>query len=409
MRMSNKNREKYNFVIEEIRERDRLESIKHEWNALVYESHQPNFCSTYEWLTTWWDTQRRRDRKLLVLVIKDGHRIIGIIPFTIVRETLFFLPTIKIEFISMASYADSPSNVSVALDFLLGERSEEILKTVLKYLVDHNETWHFIRLNPIPGNSPTIPILCKAAEELNLPYRCKEVYGNISIPINGSWEKYYSQLSKNFRKSLSNNTQALSEVANINYKVLTTEAEIKESYPTIIDIERRSWKWHVGISINSVAFNDFYDRFAQIASKRGWIQLWLLQVNNKYIAYDYNIVFNNLILNLKGSYEADYQKYSPGSLLLEQEIEHAFRSGMKSFNMLWGMTLQKNRWKPINEPHYEVFIFKKTWYAQVLHFLYFTLLFANGRRKLLDYRNRLLRKLKIRLKNSELTRIDQLK
>jgi CelD/BcsL family acetyltransferase involved in cellulose biosynthesis len=407
--MENKNKEQHNFVIEEIRERDRLESIKHEWNALIHESYQPNFCSTYEWLTTWWDAQLRRDKRLLVLVIKDEHRIIGIIPFTIFRERFFFLPTIKIEFISMAPYADSPSNVSVALDFLLGERSEEIIKTVLKYLINHNETWHFIRLNPIPGNSPTIPILCKVADELKLPYRCKEVYANISIPINGSWEKYYSQLSKNFRKSLCNNSQTLSEVANLNYKMLTTETEIKEYYPIIMDVERRSWKWNVGISINSTSFNDFYNRFARIASNRGWLQLWLLQVNHKYIAYDYNIVFNNFILNLKASYDAEYKDYSPGNLLLAREIEHAFRSKMKSFNMLWGMTIQKRRWIPTNEPHYEIFVFKKTCYAQVLYFLFFTLSLNNGRRKLLDYRNRLLRKLKIRWKNSELTRIDQLK
>lgn len=401
-------REHNNFVIDEIRERDELETIKVRWNELVDETYQPNLCTTYEWLTTWWDTQRNSNHRLMVLVIKSNLRIVGIIPFTMVKERFFLLTTIKIEFISMAQYADSPSNISFALDFLINERVEEILKTVQTYLINHPEPWHFIRLNPIPGYSLTIPLLFKFAKELKLPYRCKEIYANISIPIKISWEEYFSQLSKNFRKHLSYTSRTLSKMTKLNYQILTTEAEMKQFYPVILDIERRSWKWNLGISINSISLNDFYYRFGQIAGKKGWLQLWLLQVDNKYIAYNYNLVFKNNILNLKKSYDCEYKMYSPGNLLLARAIEHSFQSGKISFNMLWGSENEKKCWNPENESHYEIFIFKNNLYARMLYFLYFTLSLYYGRRKLLEYRNRILRKLKIRWNKSELTRIDQL-
>ncbi len=397
----------YKLDIEEINTIEKFEMLKTEWNSIVKSNHSYSVCSTFEFMMLWWKLFENPNNKLCILVVKKDQEIIGIAPFMVVREKFLFLPTTKIEFISMAKYADSPASFTASLDILIKDHHEEVIHNIISYLHHNVNGWHFIRLNPIPANSITLTLLEKTAKIYSYKSINNTVFSAFIIRLPESWEIYFKSLSRNFRKYLSTNERKLHELGTIEYMLVTSYNDILQMFPNVMKIEMNSWKWDTGVSINSTAYNDFYKRFIEVGSKNGWLQLWLLQLNDKYIAYDYNLSYKHSLITLKGAIDDEYRDYSPGQLLLAQEIKHCFNDGIREINMLWGHTIAKERWNPSSDPYNEIFIFKNSLYAKILYCLFFPLSLYRIRRKYNDLKNRLFRKLKIRLISSEYTRVDQ--
>jgi CelD/BcsL family acetyltransferase involved in cellulose biosynthesis len=395
------------YQIEALTTLDELEEIRSTWDELVNQLHTDSPSLTYGWLTTWWQCMKDDNKELIVLVIKKSGVTIGIAPFMLVKDRFLFLKIRKLEFLSMSRYADSPSNIAVTLDLIIPNNNSEITKAIFQFL-KNNYKWHFIRLNPVSSDSPAIENFKVAALESGYHYNASVVFDHVILQITGSWQNYMKSLSKNFRKHLSGTEKKLKEKGLIAIELYTGKEELRLHMTTILDIEKRSWKWNIGVSINSIIFGNFFSRLIDLCADTGMIQLWLQRVGDKYIAYDYNILFHNSIVSLKGSYDSDYQSYSPGNILLAKEIEHAFEQKYDSINMLWGMTTTKQRWLPSTKPYYEIFIFNKQWFSQILFTLFIKMNLIPVERIVREYRNRLFRKLNIRLKNSELTRMDQL-
>lgn len=399
------NDNKYN--VEEIRTIEQLEMLKTEWNSIVENDSSYGICLTLEFMMLWWKLFEDPNKNMCILVIKRKDNIIGIAPFMKVYDNFLGMPITKIEFLCMAQYADSPASFIPSLDFIIRENHEEVIYNIILHLVTKVRGWQFIRLNPIPTNSITLNLLQKIATEFSYKFINKEVFLTFNINLTDLWENYFKNLSRNFKKYLKTNERNLKQLGTVEYKLVTSYEEIVQMYTHMLNIEKQSWKWNRGVSINSVVYKDFYKRFIEVGGKLGWVQLWFLRLNDKYIAYDYNILYKNSLVALKGSYDREYTDYSPGQLLIAQKIKHCYRVGIQNINDLWGKSIAKERWNPTSEAFNEVFIFNNSVYSTILHFLFFSLSLYRIRRIINDLIKRLFRKLKIRLKSSEYTRVDQ--
>jgi CelD/BcsL family acetyltransferase involved in cellulose biosynthesis len=393
------------LTVEVIQNVEHLMALEPFWNQVLIKSGRPTVYLTYEWLSSWWKCHGNNGKTLFVLKVTDGSEILGIAPFMEVSNRFSGLPIRKIEFISMMDYANSPNNLSGSLDVIVADRHDEVFEAITSYLIDRKIQWHFLRLHPISADSQLLVHLEKEARERGIPFEKKVVFSNACIHIEGEEKKNVLQQLTKHRKKFNNLEQKLKQQGEIKYVEYNSLAEV--SYEDILDIEKRSWKWNTGVSINSIVYGDFYRLFAEEASKKGWFRLWLLEINGEKIAYDYNTEFAGSVETLKGSYDMTYNKYSPGVLLTWREVEYFSNNGIKRINLLWGDIKAKQRWVPTIELHYEVFVFNDTIASRFIHFLYFKLLLYGRFRFVSDLRKRILRKLGIHSRTSELTRSDQ--
>ena len=72
-------RTKGNLQIRVVTDLEEFRSLREIWNSLLTGSSDNNAYLTWEWLFTW-RQHCGRGKKLCILVIKDGKRIVGIIP-----------------------------------------------------------------------------------------------------------------------------------------------------------------------------------------------------------------------------------------------------------------------------------------------------------------------------------------
>jgi len=394
------------LTIEEIRTNEAFRALEPHWNALLDRCDRQEIYLTFEWISSWWRCFGTKEKSLLLLVVRDGTEIVGIAPFMEQHGHLLGLPVRSIEFLSMAEYADSPSNCAASLDFIIPGRHDEVIGAIMEHLRGH--AWDLLRLNPIPRSSSTAEALARTATREKLHFTKQVVYASAYINVGTDWQTYSSALSSRFRKSMRSMERKLQEQGEIGYREYTLNGNADEVFDEILAIEKRSWKWTVGVSINSVALGDFYRVFAQEASKKGWLRVWMMQVNGKNIAYDYIAGYHGRLASLKTSFDEHYREFSPGNLLTLREFQRFFEDGTKQISLTWGDILTKQRWGTELEDHDEIYVFNRGFYGRLLHILAMQCSLIRFQRIAVEYRNRLSRKLGLRLKSSELTRVDQI-
>ena len=394
--------------IEEVHDLEGLMRLEPTWNRLLGKSGRPTLFLTFEWLTIWWTCHARDGMELYVLVVRDAQEILGLAPLMRVRRRYFGVPLRTIEFLSMAEHADHPMACAGDLDFIVAKQHRAVVGALLSHLLLQHQHWDFLRLHPLPEDSPVLEMLQQVAGERGSGVHRYRVIANACVEVKKDWESYFADLSGKFKRELRRTEKELGALGNVTWKEVRSLDDGRSLYDEVMAIERQSWKWDKGVSLNSVVYRGFYSAITEMAARKGWLRLWKLSVGSREIAYELCIEFDGHVQCLKKSYAADVQRYSPGTILEWKMYQDFFRKGIKSINNLWGDEAHKEKWAPRWVPHDELFVFKKSLSGRALQFVFFTISLYRLRRIFSDIMKRLMRKVGVRASWSEYTRADQL-
>ncbi len=398
-----------NLRVEEVTDLNGFNQLEPVWNELLGQTGRPTVFLTFEWLATWWACHAGPRRRLCILVVREGSRILGIAPLMSVRKKVFGLPVRTIELLSMAEHADHPAACSGTLDFIVRERTEDVLDAMFTHLTRVRGEWQFLRFHPVPRASALIAFLDGRAERLGWRVRKRIVLANATARFDKGWDDYFRALPGRFRKQLRRKEALLRSLGSVEFRGSQTLGSGKDLFDEILDIERRSWKWRKGVSVNSAAYKGFYRAFADSANRKGWLRLWKLIVNGEEIAYDLCVEYGGEVQGLKKSYDARFRRFSPGTILEWKMFEEFVRNGAKAINVLWGNVEHKRQWAPQWDQQYEVILGADEWYARFLSVLLYSLSLDRVHRVTLELTKRVMRKTGIHWAQSELTRSDQLR
>lgn len=358
------------LTVREVTSVEEFSAVASDWDAVAKTAARPNLFLTHAWLHNWWQCHEDDDRQLLAVLVYAGNRVIGIAPFMKSTGRMMGLPVRRIEFLTMNAIAASPANCSGTLDITATCRHDEVIACVLQHL-RKNHRWDYLRLHPLPEHSRTIGILERDARSYGMDVRSKSAFANSCLHMEQGWEQFTGTLSKQFKRTMRQHEQKLLKLGNVKFVEYRTPLEVEVMYNDVLEIEKASWKWGKGVAINSVAFRDFYKRFAIEAARNGWMRLWMLELDGRNIAYDYCVMFHGSVLSLKKSYRTDYREYFPGGLLESHSFESMAGEGATTIDLLWGDEDYKKKWAPVMEEHVEVTLFNSTVYARFLENLFF--------------------------------------
>lgn len=379
--------------VREIGTLEGLESLRPSWNALLLQSPEPVVYLTYEWLSTWWRCFRTPRRELCVLAVTADDDLIGIAPMVRTRARVLGVPYAKIEFLSMMRYALSPTNVSASLDFIVkAGRHREVVRAVLHHLAAR-AGWNFLRLHPLPSGSPSVTALEEEAASRGYRFRKRRAFVNSIIPLEGTWEAYFAEHGKSLKRNIKSRERNLEKMGVLRYSEINKIGELENGFRSIMDIERRSWKFRMGIHLDAPVYRHFYRELLEVASACGWLKLGILELGGRRIAYDLSLAYNRVIEGLKTSYDESLARFAPGNIVIYRELESLFQSGFKKKNILWGDLAAKAKFTSIVEPHEEIFLYRDDLFARLLHFMSHTLLLYRATRYLSNQMQRLYWKL----------------
>ena len=83
---------------------------------------------------------------------------------------------------------------------------------------------------------------------------------------------------------------------------------------------------------------------ARSESESGALRLWFLRVGGVPIAFRMDLIVEGVYYHLKGGYDPERARFSPGLLLQHETVKHAFERGLARYEFLGANEPYKLNW-----------------------------------------------------------------
>ncbi len=342
-------------------------SLENIWNNVLEKSQSDYVCLTFEWFKSWW-LSFGKNKELRILLLKDKNSILGIVPLMISRSHFRGLPVREIGFIQNEN---TPRN-----DLILNGERKDAIDAIVKYFKNNLGRWDVICLVNIPQESPNYEILQDTLKRNNKLFGIKKGLYSPFIRIQSDWKTYFSSRTKKFRKAVRNNINRIERIGPYHIKKIENINQDGTVLANIFEISKNSWKAKYQKQITRSDENKrFFEELSQVSSERGWLNIWLLNINDRTVAYEYHLRYKNRIYALRADFDEAYKDSSPGSVLDMHIVKYAFENKLKEYDMCGSDDFYKKNWTFKVREHVRFIIFKDSFYGKLLYILEFKVIY----------------------------------
>jgi CelD/BcsL family acetyltransferase involved in cellulose biosynthesis len=293
-----------------------LNEFSREWSLLAERSG--NVFSTWEWSSIWW-RHFGDGRRLLLTACRDGEgRMLAILP-------LYLSTTRPVRTIRLLGHgpADQLGPICDRADI---EKASRCLK---RALAERCPPWDLFIGEQLRGDQGWSKLLGGTALRRDASPVLR-VDGN-------TWEQFLSSRTSNFRGQVRRRERKLAREHRLRYR-LSEPDRLLEDLDTLFRLHE---------SQRNDAFlgprKDFHREFAAVALERGWLRLWVMEVNDQPVAVWYGLRFGGAECYYQSGRDSAWDGYSVGFVLLAHSMREAFNDGMREYRLLRGSESYKER------------------------------------------------------------------
>jgi CelD/BcsL family acetyltransferase involved in cellulose biosynthesis len=298
-----------------------LDDLAGEWRDLAERSG--NVFSTWEWASTWWHHFGDGRRLLLMACRRDRGGAFAILPLYISSGR----PVRTIRFVGNGP-ADQLGPVCAPQD------RHEAAGLLKRALDQRCPAWDIF-----------------IGEQLNAEENWSALLGGTTLRRDSSpvlrvegrtWEEFLASRTSNFRGQVRRRERKLARDHDLRFR-LTDSDRLEEDLETLFQLHVLQYEAFAG------GRKDFHREFAAIAHARGWLRLWIMEVNDRPVAAWYGFRFANAECFYQSGRDPAWDEYSVGFVLLAHTIREAFNDGVTEYRLLRGGEAYKDRFS--NEDH----------------------------------------------------------
>ncbi len=215
--------------IKELNDYGQFAELRKQWNDVLSKSDDNNVFLTWEWLSTWW-RHFGKNRKLAILLVEDGEKIVAAAPLMYSNYDLFGFKLRKMEFLG-AEHTDYRN-------FILTERKEECMKLFLKYLSTLD--WDFLEFRDIPEiHEPAASLRKVFGKSLLQNERVSSTC--FYMPLYASVDDFSKTLDGDMRRSLRRRMKRLKEEHNVTFERPDDVDSVEQGIKAFVDLHQKRW------------------------------------------------------------------------------------------------------------------------------------------------------------------------
>ncbi|MBI3802508.1 MAG: GNAT family N-acetyltransferase [Nitrospirae bacterium] len=365
------------YQVEEISDFDRFTTLEKEWNALLAAAPINAPFLRHEWFRIWWKAFGEGKRRMAILTVRaQGGALVAIAPLMEERGFRVGIPC--------RIWTSLCNDHSCRFDFILADLSEEaragIFKALTDYLSARRPRIHFLELQDLPADSPTLTHLTAASGRGGRRLGMRPSLETPILPMQGKWSSYFESVSGNLRRNLRRRRRQLEEQGKVALVCVTGDSRDGGTAGLIphleegFRIEAMAWKGAAGTAIDgNGGWSEFYSEWAHTAAERGWLRLYFLKLDDRPIAFYYTLVYDQKLYYLKLGYDPAYARYSPGILLHQEILSAAFQEGLTELDFLGPRMAWKEDWTAQLRPHLWLYLFEGGMIPRAIYLIKFKL------------------------------------
>jgi dTDP-4-amino-4,6-dideoxygalactose transaminase/CelD/BcsL family acetyltransferase involved in cellulose biosynthesis len=296
-----------------------FEEAGREWDELAAQSQ--NVFATREWITLWWRHFGRGKRLLLTACRSPTGELVAIFP-------LYVQNTGGVCVLRLLGHgtADQLGPICAPEDRL---RAARMLR---RFLDERLVPWDFFLGELLPGDQPWSRLLGARA------------LGRDGYPIlrfeHATWAEYEASRGRHFRKRAAQAERRLSDQHEVRFRLADDPARIAADLDTLFRLHRTRW---TDEQSPFGAHEAFHRELAERALQRGWLYLWLLELDNEPVAAEYTFRFADTQNHYQSGRHPDWEYASIGSLLFTYTVRKALEDGIRECRFLRGREEYKYR------------------------------------------------------------------
>jgi len=319
---------------------DELEGLRAAWDELLSEYPLSSTFSTWEWLSCWWQSFGQ-GRQLLVLALFDeASRLVGLAPLSMSTERFGGLLPLRV-----LRFMGDGSGDSDNLDFPARPGFEQpFAEAVLEYLQQQKRQWDLCELNTLPADSPAARWIAECADSREWTYF--EYFSKSSgITLPDTWEKYVEQLPGEDRKNLVRYERRLKKRYSTRIYRCTKEEDLPICLDALFRLHQGRWlnAGEAG-SFSSPERREFYRRLSRCLLNRGWLDLWVLELNGEITAVQFAFRYRDTVFQLQEGYDHNHPSDRAGFVLRAEVLRQLITEKVRRYDFLGGEDAYKARW-----------------------------------------------------------------
>jgi CelD/BcsL family acetyltransferase involved in cellulose biosynthesis len=296
---------------------DRLDSLRDEWTRLAEQGR--NVFATWEFATTWWE-HFGAGRRLVTVGCRDpGAELFAILPLYLWRRR----PLRVLRFLGNGA-GDILGPVCPP------ERAGDAARALRRLLETAPWDWDVFVGENLPG-------------EQDWPRRLGGQLirreGNPVLRVPDGFERFLARRTPNFRSAVRRGERRLARRYGVRYRLSgarTLDADLDALF-----------RLHQARRGQGSAFGRdraaFHRAFARRAEERGWLRLWILELDGRPVAAQYGFRFGGVESFYQSGRDPELRRESLGMVLLSHAIRSAADDGIRELALLRGHEPYKYR------------------------------------------------------------------
>lgn len=363
--------------VDEINDPAQLESLRLSWQALFSETPRASFFHSLDWLQTSW-THFGAGHRLRILVVSRGTRAIGILPLIVRREKT------RIGSMHVLTY---PLTDWGSWFGPIGPNPTATLISGLRHIAQTPRDWDLLDLRWVDRDRLDHTRTPSAMQQTGLQPHERIWKTAAIVELNGNWQDYWSSRSAKFRQNIMRERRRLSEqgvVRHIRYRPRGRFHGEEDPRWDLYDACRRlaELSWQSEEPDGTLIHDDVADFFRDahfMAARNGMLDMNLLTLNDRPVAYAYNYHHEGRLFGLRIGYDPVYKRFGVGNVLSyellkdsaeRKDVELDLGSGSMHVKLKWATRLAQiyhYTHYPISAPRSQLLRFKH-WTDKKRHF-----------------------------------------
>jgi CelD/BcsL family acetyltransferase involved in cellulose biosynthesis len=336
--------------------------LRDAWNRVAAACRDPSVFLAHEWFDAAWQW-RKANATLFVLCHYRAERLTAILPLVVRTVKIRGIPVRELAFLTVPD--------TQWCDLVVAECDAADAASALAHALRRRQReWDAMRLKYLRSGTMAGSALAAALAQQRFAVRHHEAPGNPYIALDSTWDAFYATRSRRLKKAnnLSANRLKRAGAVRIDWHApgMAGGATVAGIEDQAIAVSAASWKVETGNSLENAGPQAFIRRLSALATERHWLSIWLLSLDERPVAMEYQLIAGGDVFALRSDFDASLEEISPGSSLNRHLLEQLFGRGLRRYYMGPGNNAYKHRWTELVEPVREMSVYGRSFSGRSL-------------------------------------------
>ena len=314
-----------------------FQALREEWNTVADRAPKASVFLRYEWFDAVWQWQDGGTTPVII-TCRDGAALVGILALALRHERI---RGFSVRRMIPLQVPDTQEHDLIAAPV----DRHRVAAAIADWFHRHRGRWDVLELSALPADTGNRDALLDALRTAGIAADPEPDQVNLSIDLTPSWQYYLKTLTRRVKKNVNLVRNRLEKQAAVDLEWHRGTDARATALAEAIDISARSWKSGLELSLDFEGPRAFIERLTDHAGEQGWLSLWLLRLDGKAVAMEYQLSFAGRVHALRGDFDPAHETLSPGAHLHAQQLQALFATeGLETYLMGPGKNAYKLRW-----------------------------------------------------------------